>query len=172
VVFQYQLFTLAIIWFRQRNMPLVRQANAGFSAILFAHAYSATSMGYDSLRSFSEIQSDPPSFHSTNNGHPQVVFFWSGNHTELLNNDNHRVWTLLVELTRSHICWTYLKGFTRSRDGRGAFLKLWDHYLGIRVKILSGMLLLNLSSGTGIIAGEKNDATSFCCLWRWWIPRN
>jgi hypothetical protein len=28
------------------------------------------------------------------------------------------------------LCWTYLKGFTRSWDGRGAFLKLWDHYFG------------------------------------------
>jgi hypothetical protein len=55
----------------------------------------------------------------------------AGNHTELYNNDNHRVWTLLVELTRNHSCWTYIKGFARSRDGRSAFLKLREHYLGI-----------------------------------------
>jgi hypothetical protein len=55
----------------------------------------------------------------------------AGTHTELFNNDNHRVWTLLVELTRNHTCWTYLKGFARSRDGRAAFLKLRSHYLGI-----------------------------------------
>jgi hypothetical protein len=55
----------------------------------------------------------------------------AGNHTELFNNNNHRVWTLLVKLTRSHLCWTYIKGFARARDGRAAFLKLREHYLGI-----------------------------------------
>jgi hypothetical protein len=55
----------------------------------------------------------------------------AGNHTELFNNDNHRVWTLLVELTRNHLCWTYIKGFASSRVGRGAFLKLREHFLGI-----------------------------------------
>lgn len=55
----------------------------------------------------------------------------AGNRTELYNNDNHRVWTLLVGLCRSHLCWTYIKGFARARDGRAAFLMLRSHYLGI-----------------------------------------
>jgi hypothetical protein len=55
----------------------------------------------------------------------------AGNHTELFNKDNYRVWTLLVELTRNHLCWTYIKGFARAWDGWAAFLKLCEHYSGI-----------------------------------------
>ena len=44
--------------------------------------------------------------------------------------DNIKVWELLSGLTCKHTCWTYLKLFQRTRDGRGAFLVLRDDYLG------------------------------------------
>jgi hypothetical protein len=51
--------------------------------------------------------------------------------TEAYKQDNRRVWTLLAELTSDHKCWTYMKPYSRTRDGRGAFLSLKGHYLGI-----------------------------------------
>ena len=46
-------------------------------------------------------------------------------------NDNQRVWELLSAITRDlDYCWTYVKAFQRTRDGRGAYLALKSHYLG------------------------------------------
>jgi hypothetical protein len=73
VVFQYRLFIFAI--FRLLKTSLTHHANAGSSSILLAFAYSATSTGYDSFKSFRGIQLEPPSFHSTRRCHPLVVFF-------------------------------------------------------------------------------------------------
>ena len=44
--------------------------------------------------------------------------------------DNQRVWDLLSEITRSKECWTYAKTGQRNRDGRVAYLALYNHYLG------------------------------------------
>ena len=74
VVLQYLDFpSLDKIRRRFRNTSLAHQANAGSSTILWAVAYSATSIGLDSLRSFNGIQFELPSFHRIRNIHPFVV---------------------------------------------------------------------------------------------------
>ena len=51
-------------------------ANDGSFSILFIVAYSASSIGYESLRSFKAIQSVDPSFHRTHISQPLVVRFF------------------------------------------------------------------------------------------------
>ncbi len=43
--------------------------------------------------------------------------------------DRSKVWQTISEVTRDDKCWTYVKPFQRTRDGRGAFLALHTHYL-------------------------------------------
>ena len=44
--------------------------------------------------------------------------------------DRSKVWQTMSEVCRDDKCWTYVKPFQRSRDGRGAFQALHTHYLG------------------------------------------
>jgi hypothetical protein len=44
--------------------------------------------------------------------------------------DRESVWDKISGLTRDHACWTYVKPAQRARDGRDAYLRLFDHYLG------------------------------------------
>jgi hypothetical protein len=45
-------------------------------------------------------------------------------------NDSMEVWSYMVNITRSNDCWTYVKPAQRTKDGRRAFLLLWNHLLG------------------------------------------
>jgi hypothetical protein len=36
----------------------------------------------------------------------------------------------MANITRAHDCWTYVKPAQRNKDGRRAFLLLWNHFLG------------------------------------------
>ena len=38
--------------------------------------------------------------------------------------------TELAELTREHVCWTYIKPHARVRNGRTAYMAFKSHYLG------------------------------------------
>jgi hypothetical protein len=44
--------------------------------------------------------------------------------------DRSKVWQTMAEVCRDDKCWTYVKPFQRSKDGRGAFQALHTHYLG------------------------------------------
>ena len=44
--------------------------------------------------------------------------------------DNVAVFDKLAAMTRDHECWTYVKPSQRTKNGRQAFLSLWNHYLG------------------------------------------
>jgi hypothetical protein len=44
--------------------------------------------------------------------------------------DRSKVWQTMSVICRDDKCWTYVKPFQRSRDGRGAFQALHTHYLG------------------------------------------
>ena len=44
--------------------------------------------------------------------------------------DNKKVWDLLCSILRDHECWSYIKGYQRTHDGRRAFESLFNHYLG------------------------------------------
>jgi hypothetical protein len=44
--------------------------------------------------------------------------------------DRSKVWQTISEVCRDDKCWTYVKPFQRSRDGRGAYQALHTHYLG------------------------------------------
>jgi hypothetical protein len=45
-------------------------------------------------------------------------------------NDSMEVWSYKANINRAHDCWTYVKPAQRTKDGRRAFLLLWDHFLG------------------------------------------
>jgi hypothetical protein len=45
-------------------------------------------------------------------------------------NESIEVWSYMANVTRAHDCWTYAKSEQGSKDGRLAFLLLWDHFLG------------------------------------------
>jgi hypothetical protein len=45
-------------------------------------------------------------------------------------NDSMEVWSYMANITRAHDCWTYVKPAQRTKDGRHAFLLLWNHFLG------------------------------------------
>ena len=44
--------------------------------------------------------------------------------------DNKDVWELIASVCRDKDCWTHVKPFPKKKDGRNAFLVLWDYYLG------------------------------------------
>ena len=54
----------------------------------------------------------------------------AGNHTATFLSDCQRVWEKIAEIMRDHDCWTYVRPAQRSRNGRLAYLGLYDHYLG------------------------------------------
>jgi hypothetical protein len=39
------------------------------------------------------------------------------------------VWSYMVNITRAHYYWTYVNPAQRTKDGRRAFLLLWNHFL-------------------------------------------
>jgi hypothetical protein len=45
-------------------------------------------------------------------------------------NESMEVWSYMVNITRSHDFCTYVKPAQRTKDGRCAFLLLWDHFIG------------------------------------------
>jgi hypothetical protein len=45
-------------------------------------------------------------------------------------NDSMEVWSYMANITQAHDFWTYVKPAQRTKDGRCAFLLLWDHLLG------------------------------------------
>lgn len=54
----------------------------------------------------------------------------NGISTPTFTTDNHRVFELLASLTRDKDCWTYVRPSQRTRNGRLAYMALYDHYLG------------------------------------------
>ena len=52
------------------------------------------------------------------------------NRTATFTFDNAQVFEMIASITREQDCWTYVKPAQCRRDGRQAFLALWDHYLG------------------------------------------
>ena len=55
----------------------------------------------------------------------------TANHTNAYRSDNLKVWTIMSGLTRnSGDCWTYVKAGQPRKDGRAAYLALYEHYLG------------------------------------------
>jgi hypothetical protein len=44
-------------------------------------------------------------------------------------NDSMEVWSYMDNTTQAHDLWTYVKSAQRTKDGRRAFLLLWDHFL-------------------------------------------
>jgi hypothetical protein len=75
VIFQYRLLTLDMIRFRCLKTSLTHQAKAGSSTILLATAYSSTSTGFQAFNSLNGTHIVVPSFHSTHNFYPLVVFW-------------------------------------------------------------------------------------------------
>ena len=67
---------------------------------------------------FDEMVNRAPHFSENEAEHPIYV------------NDNRAVWQVISDWCRDDPCWTYVKPFQRRRDGRGAYLALWNHYLG------------------------------------------
>ena len=61
--------------------------------------------------------------HSTTNANGNV----EPNATFL--SDRSKVWEFLSKLCQEKDCWTYMRAFQRTKDGRGAFLALKNHYL-------------------------------------------
>ena len=61
---------------------------------------------------------------------PHRVGGASSNHVPVFTVDNNKVFEMIASITREHDCWTYIKPAQRGRDGRKAFLALWNHYLG------------------------------------------
>ena len=45
--------------------------------------------------------------------------------------DNRMVWDLIAGWVRDTECWIHVKPFQRRRDGRGAYLAIYNHYLGV-----------------------------------------
>jgi hypothetical protein len=44
--------------------------------------------------------------------------------------DSMEVWSYMVNFTRAHDCWTYVKPSQRTKDERQYLLLLWNHFLG------------------------------------------
>ena len=55
-------------------------------------------------------------------------YYWRG--------DNKRVWLLMEEITQGTSAWSITKSFSRSNNGRGAFLALLGAYMGNDIKRL------------------------------------
>ena len=45
--------------------------------------------------------------------------------------DRSKVWQTMAKFCCDDKCWTYIKRFQQSHDGRGAFQALHTHYLGV-----------------------------------------
>jgi hypothetical protein len=45
-------------------------------------------------------------------------------------NNHKKVYEIIAKITRDHPCWTYVKPAQRTRDGRMAYLGLYQHFLG------------------------------------------
>jgi hypothetical protein len=45
-------------------------------------------------------------------------------------NDSMEVWSYMVNITRAHDCWTYVKPAQCTNYGRCAFLLMWNYFLG------------------------------------------
>ena len=45
--------------------------------------------------------------------------------------DNRMVWDLISGWVRDTECWIHVKPFQRGRDGRGAYLAIYNHHLGV-----------------------------------------
>jgi hypothetical protein len=45
-------------------------------------------------------------------------------------NNRKKVYEIIAKITRDHPCWTYVKPAQRTRDGRMAYLGLYQHFLG------------------------------------------
>jgi hypothetical protein len=45
-------------------------------------------------------------------------------------NNREKVYEIIAKITRDHPCWTYVKPAQRTRDGRMAYLGLYQHFLG------------------------------------------
>ena len=52
-----------------------------------------------------------------------------GLRTVTFKTDTMKVLALISAITRELDCWTYVKSYQRTRDGRKAYLDLWDHLL-------------------------------------------
>jgi hypothetical protein len=44
--------------------------------------------------------------------------------------NREKVYEIIAKMTRDHACWTYVKPAQRTRDGRMAYLGLYQHFLG------------------------------------------
>ena len=55
----------------------------------------------------------------------------AGDPLDVYNYDNRQVWDLISGWTRDTECWVHVKPFQRRRNGREAYLALYNHYLGI-----------------------------------------
>jgi hypothetical protein len=76
------------------------------------------------------------------------------NRTPTLTVDNNQVFEMIASITREHDCWTYVKPAQRRRDGRQAFLAMWNHYLGPNnVDNMASMAERKMTSTT--YTGEK-----------------
>ena len=45
-------------------------------------------------------------------------------------NNREKVYEIIAKMTREHSCWTYVKPAQKTRDGRMAYLGLYQHFLG------------------------------------------
>ena len=79
----------------------------------------------------------------------------AGDHLPTFLTDRQRVWDLIAALTREQDCWTYVKPAQRTRNGRLAFMGLWNHFLGPNnVDNMATTAERKLSDTTYV--GEKN----------------
>ena len=44
--------------------------------------------------------------------------------------NREKVYEIIAKMTRDHSCWTYVKPAQKTRDGRMAFMGLYQHFLG------------------------------------------
>jgi len=54
-----------------------------------------------------------------------------GEPLETFRTDSRLVWEIISKITRAEDCWTYVRAYQRTQDGRAAFLALKNHYLGV-----------------------------------------
>jgi hypothetical protein len=74
-------------------------------------------------------------------------------------NDSMEVWSYMVNITRAHDCWTYVKPAQRTKDGRHAFLLLWDHFL-VPNNVDNMASEAEAKLGSGSYTGERK-------MWTW-----
>jgi hypothetical protein len=63
-------------------------------------------------------------------GHWKLVANQPPRRTEEYKGDNKKVWDVLSDIFRNSPSWQYMKPFAKANDGRGAFLALYNFYLG------------------------------------------